>query len=81
MFGLPGIVGGIRVLFVEAQDPPIGRGFNHAEFYGLFAGNGNRGDRRLRAFLLVELDHFTNVHAIDVVCPEDRNHMGIRLLQ
>ena len=72
--------GGIRPLFMERDDAPVGSGFDDAEFGGELLLHGNGGHRYAGALLLVVLDHAVDVHAVDMVAAENGHHVRVGLL-
>ena len=65
---------------MEAGDQAVFRGLDHTELDGLFLLDRNRRDGHLRAALDVKFDHLADVHAIDVIGAEDRDHVRLGLL-
>ncbi len=80
MIGIAGNGGGVGVLFVEGEDAVVRAGFDDAEFMRVFSGHGNGGDGAGGAGMLVLLDHVRDVHPIDVIGAEDRDDVGLGLL-
>ena len=71
---------GVGLLLVKPANQPVFARFEHPEFGGLLLLHRNRRHRHLRAAVDVELDHLADVHSIDMVGPENRNHVRLGLL-
>ena len=72
--------GRVASLLVEGDDAAVARGLDHPEVAREAPVHRDGGHRDLGALLLVELDHARDVHPVDVVGPEDRHQVRIRLL-
>lgn len=68
----------IRSFFVEGKDGTIRRRLDYAEFFRVFLVDGNGGHRDRRALALVKLDHLPDVHPVNVVRAENRDHVRDR---
>ena len=55
---------------MKANDGAVFVGLNYAEFAGLQLINGDRGDCYLCSLVDMELDHFADIHAINVIGAE-----------
>jgi hypothetical protein len=68
------------ILFVKGQDASVLIGLNDPEFGGELLRHGDSGDRHPRVPGHVEVDHAGDVHAVDVIGPEDGHHVRVGLL-
>ncbi len=80
LIGIAGNGGGVGVLLVEGENAVVRAGFDDAEFVRVFSGHGNGGDGAGGARMLVRVDHVRDVHPIDVIGAEDRDDVGLGLL-
>ena len=65
---------------MKGQDASIFVGLNDPKFGGMLLGKGIGGYSHFRVPCHVEVNHAGDVHAVDVVAPEDRNHVRVGLL-
>lgn len=65
---------------MEPPDHAVRSNFNGAKLLGMAHLDGYRRHGHLGALLLVKFHHVADIHAVDVVRPEDAHHVRIRLL-
>lgn len=77
---LTGNGGRLCVLLMKTQNGAVHPGFDNSEFRRKMNCNRERRNAHIRMHSLVEVNHVTHVHAIDMVSAEDRYDVLIEII-